>query len=136
MTLIETRNDVLLLVGREDFSPPRSFGDAAAVSTHDCVAFAVGDGPVTVDLAPTSATDLVPLGEFVIEAEGLLSLRDVWNKEYDAAGVTPGLTRIAVLGDDATAPTRVALTFTPAGLSPAAPAPAGRVERLPRLRLS
>ena len=34
MTLIETRNDVLLLVGREDFSPPRSFGGAAAVSTR------------------------------------------------------------------------------------------------------
>lgn len=114
MTLIETRNDVLLLVGREDFSPPRSFGGAAATATHDCVAFAVGDGPVTVELSPVAAAGMHDLGEFTIEAEGLLSLRDVWNKEYDAAGVTPGLTRITVRGDDPSAPTRVALTFTPA----------------------
>ncbi len=114
MTLIETRNDVLLLVGREDFSPPRSFGGATAVSTHDCVAFAVGEGPVTVELTPVAAPGLQDLGEFVVEAEGLLSLRDVWNKEYDAAGVTPGLTRVTVLGDDATAPTRVVLVFAPA----------------------
>jgi hypothetical protein len=114
VTLIETRNDVLLLVGREDFSPPRSFGGAVAVATHDCVAFAVGEGPVTVELTPVAAPGLQDLGEFVIEAEGLLSLRDVWNKEYDAAGVTPGLTRISVRGDDATAPTHVSLTFTAA----------------------
>ena len=115
MTLIETRNDVLLLVGREDFSPPRSFGGAAAVATHDCVAFAVGEGPVTVEVTPFAAPNLQRLGEFVIEAEGLLSLRDVWNKEYDAAGVTPGLTRVTVHGDDDTAPRRVALVFAPAG---------------------
>ena len=114
MTLIETRNDVLLLVGREDFSPPRSFGGAAAVATHDCVAFAVGEAPVTVELSPVAAPGLQDLGEFVIEAEGLLSLRDVWNKEYDAAGVTPGLTRVTVRGDDDTAPTRVSLVFAPA----------------------
>ena len=69
MTLIETRNDVLLLVGREDFSPPRSFGGAAAVATHDCVAFAVGEGPVTVEVTPFAAPNLQRLGEFVIEAE-------------------------------------------------------------------
>lgn len=114
MTLIETRNDVLLLVGREDYSPPRSFGGGAAVATHDCVAFAVGEGPVTVELTPVAASRLQPLGEFVIEAEGLLSLRDVWNKEYAAAGVTPGLTRVTVLGDDPEAPTRVALVFSAA----------------------
>ncbi|QIK67997.1 hypothetical protein G7072_18085 [Nocardioides sp. HDW12B] len=114
MTLIETRNDVLMLVGREDFTPPRSFGGASATATHDCVAFAVGEGPVTVELTPVAAGGLQPLGEFVIEAEGLLSLRDVWNKEYDAAGVTPGLTRVAVLGDDPDAPTHVALVFSAA----------------------
>ena len=112
MTLIETRNDVLLLVGREDFSPPRSFGGAAATATHDCVAFAVGEGPLTVELTPVATGSLHALGVFVIEAEGLLSLRDVWNKEYDAAGVTPGLTRVAVLGDDAEAPTHVTLVFS------------------------
>ena len=114
MTLIETRNDVLLLVGREDFSPPRSFGGLAAVATNDCVAFAVAEGPVTVELTAVAPSGLRELGAFVIEAEGLLSLRDVWNKEYDAAGVTPGLTRVSVHGDDDTAPRRIALVLAPA----------------------
>lgn len=111
MTLIETRNDVLLLVGREDFTPPRSFGGAAAVATHDCVAFAVGEGPVTVDLVAVAPPDLHPLGDFVVESEGLLSLRDVWSKEYDAAGVAPGATRVEVLGDDAESPRRISLVL-------------------------
>ena len=114
MTLIETRNDVLLLVGREDFSPPRSFGGAARRGHARLRRLRGRRGPGHRRAHPGRRVRPAGLGEFVIEAEGLLSLRDVWNKEYDAAGVTPGLTRVTVHGDDDTAPTRVALVFAPA----------------------
>lgn len=110
--LVEPPSSVLLLVGREDFSPPTTFGGRTAVATHDCVAVTVqpvDDGPTSVTLSPEAAAPgLVRLGEFEVESEGLLSLRDVHSREYDAMGVDAGPCVVVVWGDDETEPGRVA----------------------------
>lgn len=95
-----------LLVGREDFTPPSTFSGAICVATHDCVAvgvLSVDDGPTRATLsssAESSSTDLVKLGDFSIESEGLVSVRDVYNREYVAGGVEPGTVQVTVLGND------------------------------------
>lgn len=109
--VIEPPNSVLLLVGREEFTPPDSFAGRACVATTDCIAvgvLSVDDGPTTAELAqePQSA-HLARLGEFTIESEGHLSLRDVYNREYEAMGVEPGAVRVAVLADDVSEPSEV-----------------------------
>jgi len=101
--MIRPPNSVLLLVGREDYSPPHTFAGRTCVATLDCVAvgvLATTDGPTSVTLAPAADTkDLVLLDEFTIESEGLLSLRDVYSREHDAMGVEPGQVRVSVWGD-------------------------------------
>jgi hypothetical protein len=44
------------------------------------------------------------LGQFQLETEGLLSVRSVYNKEYDAMGVPPGLARVTLWGNTASEP--------------------------------
>lgn len=109
--LVEPPSSVLLLVGREQFTPPTTFGGRTAVATHDCVAVTVRDveeGPTSVTLSPEAAgSGLVRLGEFEIESEGLLSLRDVYSREYDAMGLDAGPCVVGVWGDDETEPGRV-----------------------------
>lgn len=109
--VIEPPNSVVLLVGREEFTPPKSFGGAAAVATHDCVAvgvLSVDDGPTSVTLVPESDhSGLIPLGEFTVETEGQLSVRDVCNREYETLGVEPGRHLVAVWGNDETEPDAV-----------------------------
>ena len=51
--------------------------------------------------------NLVMLGEFPIETEGLLSVRSVYNKDYDAMGVRPGLARVTIWGNSDTEPSEV-----------------------------
>jgi hypothetical protein len=106
-------SSVLLLVGREEFTPPTTFGGRACVATVDCVAIAVASvnvSPTSVTLAPTmDRTDLVRLADVEIESEGLLSLRDVYSREYDAMGVVPGLTRVVVWGDSESEPSELAI---------------------------
>ena len=111
--MIEPPNSVILLVGREEFSPPATFAGGIAVATHDCVAIgvlSVDDGPTAVDLVPEAETQgLIRLGEFVIETEGLVSLRDVYNREYDALGTEPGSCHVTVWGNDDAEPNEVTL---------------------------
>lgn len=109
--LVEPPSSVLLLVGREDFTPPSTFGGRTAVATHDCVAVtvqAVDDGPTSVTLSPEAAAPgLVRLGEFEVESEGLLSLRDIYSREYDAMGLDAGACVVVVWGNDETEPDQV-----------------------------
>lgn len=113
MPLIEPPNSVLLVVGREHFTPPSSFNGMACASTSDCVAIGVG----RVDDAPTLAgfalevarDDLQQLGEFTLETEGMLSIRDIYNREYEAVGVDPGSVLLTVWGDDEQEPCELIL---------------------------
>ena len=116
MTLtVQPPHAVLLVVGREQFAPPTSFGAAACVATADCVAVSVGDGPTSLELAPSPRTSgLRVLGEFTIESEGLVSVRDVYSREYDTLGVPAGLAAVTVWGDAAEEPGHVAVQVTPA----------------------
>ena len=113
--IIEPPNSVLLLVGREEFTPPESFGGRTCVATHDCVAIAVvsvDDAPTSLSLSPTPDTEaLMRLGEFQVETEGQLSVRDVYNREYDTVGVAPGLSLVTVWGNDAVEPSEIAVQF-------------------------
>lgn len=110
---IRPSHPVVLLVGREDFTPPRSFAGANVAATHDCLAVglpAPGDGPVQVQIVPSTETavvdrlDLDHLGDFDMDSEGQLSVRDVHGREYDAMGVEPGTHRVTVLGTDPSEP--------------------------------
>lgn len=108
----EVPSSVFLLVGREDFTPPRTFGGEACVATHDCLAVAAIDGPdgrpdVAFAFEPGGSSGLVELGRFSLESEGLLSLRDVYNRELESAGVEAGLVEVTVLGDHREEPSRV-----------------------------
>lgn len=117
MTLtISPPSSVLLVVGREEFTPPRTFGGRACTATGDCLAVAVAAGaPVELTLAPAPDTSgLVALGRYEIETEGLLSVRDVYSREYDTMGTAPGRVAVTVWGDDEDAPARVALQVAPA----------------------
>lgn len=114
MPVVEPAHCVLLLVGREDFTPPGSFGGATCVTTHDCLAIGVAT-QTSVEVAPEPATgSLVRLGEFRIESEGLLSLRSVYSREYDNIGVDPGLVLVTVWADDPDEPAELALQVGPA----------------------
>jgi hypothetical protein len=115
--MIEPPNSVLLLVGREDFTPPDTFAGATCVATSDCIAvgvLSVDDGPTLATFAQaTDMSGLVTLGEFSIESEGHLSLRDVYNREYDSFGVDAGLVRVTVLANDESEPCEVTFRVGP-----------------------
>jgi hypothetical protein len=109
--LVEPQHSVVLVVGREQFTPPTTFGGDACTATHDCVAIGVRtveDGPTDVTISPEAAAGrLVRLGDFQVETEGLLSVRSVYNKEYDAMGVPPGLACVTIWGDTGSEPSEV-----------------------------
>ncbi len=106
-------SSVLLLVGREEFTVPSTFAGGTCAATHDCLVVAVrpaADGPTEVTLSPApGSAGLAELGRFDLESEGLLSLRDVWGREYDALGVDPGTVTVTVWGNDPREPDRVEL---------------------------
>ena len=114
--LVEPQHSVLLVVGREQFTPPSTFGGEACTATRDCVAVgvrSVDDGPTDVTITPeVGRDDLVNLGEFQVETEGLLSVRSVYNKEYDAMGVPPGLATVTIWGNSDTEPSEVLVHVT------------------------
>ena len=111
--MIEPPNSVLLVVGREEFTPPATFGGRSCVATNDCVAIgvmSVDDAPTFASFAATAARDdLIRLAEFTIETEGTVSIRDVYNREYEAIGVDPGSVLLTVWGDDETEPCEILL---------------------------
>ena len=116
--MVEPPNSVLLLVGREEFTPPATFGGEIAAATHDCVAVgvrSVDDGPTALALVPRAKADrLIRLGEFVIETEGQISVRDVYNREYEALGIEPGSALVTVWGNDDAEPNEVTFEVRPA----------------------
>jgi hypothetical protein len=107
----------VLLVGREDYTTPTSFGDATSVATMDCIAVATlspVDGPTFVSVAPSADhPGLVTLGEYTIESEGLVSVRDVFHREHDAMGVEAGYVEVQVLANDAVEPDEVVFVVRP-----------------------
>ncbi len=115
-TLLALPGSVLFLVGREQFTPPRSFDGGTCVSTVDCVAVAVSevaDGPVAVTLSPApGGSGLRVLGEFDVETEGQLSVRDLYNREHESVGVPAGAAHVVVWGDADDQPSEVALQFS------------------------
>jgi hypothetical protein len=120
---LEVPKALLLLVGREDFDPPTSFRGRVCAASDDCVAIAVrdgadgADGATEITLDPEAPrTGLTEVGRFVVECEGLVSLRDVWGREHAGYGVEPGLVELTIHVDDAGGPTRVAV-----GVRPVAP---------------
>lgn len=110
---LEVPKAVLLLVGREDFDPPTSFGGRLCAATAACLAISTrdaADGPTEVVLDPeASRVGLTRVGDFVLENEGLLSLRDVWGREHAGYGVEPGHATVTVWVDDERVPARVVL---------------------------
>ena len=56
---VEPQHSVILVVGREQFTPPKSFGGEACTATHDCVAIGVRtveDGPTDVTISREGGT--------------------------------------------------------------------------------
>jgi len=101
---------VVLLVGREEFSPPSSFNGQTCVATSDCLAIGVADSPTTVSLGPSPGSGgLTVLARHVIETEGLLSLRDVYSREYDNMGSPAGQALVTVWGNDPTEPSELVI---------------------------
>lgn len=115
MPLVDPASPLLLVVGREEFTTPPHFPeDAACAATQDCVAVAVRlDGtPTSLSVTPSSAASrLVELGRFEVETEGLLSVRDIYNREHAAVGVSPGWVTVTVWGDHAFEPGEVHVQF-------------------------
>ena len=108
--VVEPQHSVILVVGREQFTPPKTFGGEACTATHDCVAIGVRTvgQPTDVTISPEGAIGaLVRLGDFQVETEGLLSVRSVYNKEYDAMGVPPGLAQVTIWGNTDSEPSEV-----------------------------
>ena len=113
---IQPPNSVLLLVGREEFTPPPTFAGEACAATLDCIAvgvLSVDDGSTLASFAQAREPSLAILGEFTIESEGHLSLRDVYNREYDSIGVDAGAVRVTVMGNDRSEPSKVRFIVGP-----------------------
>ena len=110
---IEPANSVVLIVGREQFTVPPTFNGATSVGTLDCVALAVrsvDDGPTVVTVVPEGApAGMLLVGTYELESEGLLSVRDVYGREFLAVGVDPGVCGLEIWGNDASDPDRVTL---------------------------
>lgn len=109
----------MLLVGREDYTAPASFGGATCIATPDCIAVATlspVDGPTTVSVVPTAGDrELVMLGDFTIESEGQVSVRDVFHRDHDAIGVEPGHVSVQVMANAAVEPDEVVFVVPPGG---------------------
>jgi hypothetical protein len=114
--VVEPASSVLLVVGREQYTPPSTFGGETCAASHDCVAIAVvdmRDSPTTVTLTPSPDTrGLVAVGDFPLESEGLVSLRDVYGREYDAMGAGPGMVQVTVWANRADRPDRLEVQVT------------------------
>ena len=111
--LIEPPSSVLLVVGREHFTPPSSFEGSACAATADCLAIgvrSVDDGPTSAGFAlEVARPDLQQLGRFTLETEGTLSIRDIYNREHEAVGVDPGHVDLTVWANDEQEPSELLL---------------------------
>ncbi|MGO4360959.1 hypothetical protein [Terrabacter sp. RAF57] len=115
--VIEPPNSVVLLVGRDEFTAPASFAGNAVSATEDCVAvgvLSVDDGSTTVELGRSPhIAGLSRLRELSLETEGQVSIRDVYNREYEVLLVKPGKYAVTVWGNDPTEPDVVAFEVRP-----------------------
>lgn len=115
--MIEPPNSVVLLVGREQFSPPATFEGQPCVATHDCIAVGVinvFDAPTLVTLDTTPATDnMIVLGEFALETDGTVSIRDVYNREISSLDVAAGSLQVIVWANDEREPCEVRFEVRP-----------------------
>ena len=108
--LVEPPSSVLIVVGREEFTPPSSFGGSACAATDDCIVIAVRDvedGPTTLSMAVTPPSGLTRLGDFRLLNEGLVGVRDLSYREHEAIGVDPGWASVTVWGDAEREPSEI-----------------------------
>jgi hypothetical protein len=101
---------VLIVVGREEFTPPSSFGGGACAATDDCIVIAVRDvedGPTTLSMSVAAPSGLTRLGDFRLLSEGLVGVRDLSYREHEAVGVDPGWATVTVWGNAVDQPSEV-----------------------------
>jgi hypothetical protein len=107
---VEPPHSVLIVVGREEFTPPSSFGGSACAATDDCIVVAVRDvedGPTTLSMSVTAPAALTRLGEFRLLSEGLVGVRDLSFREHEAVGVDSGWATVTVWGDAEQEPSQI-----------------------------
>ena len=107
---LEPPSSVLIVVGREEFTPPSSFGGSACAATDDCIVIAVRDvedGPTTLSMSVTAPSGLARLGDFRLLSEGLVGVRDLSYREHEAVGVDPGWAAVTIWGDTEQEPSEV-----------------------------
>lgn len=110
---IDVPSSVVLVVGSEQFTPPTTFEGLSCAASDDCVAVVVSS-PLVVDFAGAAPGDAaVDLGTFTLATEGQLSVRDVYNRGFESAGVEPGAVRVTVWGDRADEPGRIVVQVHP-----------------------
>ena len=118
---VQPPNSVVLVVGREEFTLPTSFDGATAVGTTDCIALGVrsaDDGPTSITVTVGNDPESMQLiGEFELKCEGLLFVRDVYSRELLTVGVEPGISRVAIWGNDPNEPDQVVVVLSSAGRS-------------------
>ena len=107
---VEPPSSVLIVVGREDFTPPSSFGGGACAATDDCIVIAVReveDGPTRLSMSVASPSGLTRLGDFRLQSEGLVGVRDLSFREHEAIGVGPGWADVTIWGNDEREPSEI-----------------------------
>ena len=107
---VEPPHSLLVVVGREEFTPPTAFGGSACAATDDCIVIAVHpsqDGPTSLAMAVDPPTGLTELGTFRLQSEGLVGVRDANFREYDAVGVDSGWATVTVWGNTVDQPSEI-----------------------------
>lgn len=115
--LVRPANSVILVAGRESYTPPESLNGQPCAATADCIAIGVvsaDDDATDVSFSPDGAAE-VPLGDFQIDTDGQLSVRDIYGEVFDVAEVKAPRVRVTVAGNDGSEPTCIRLGVLPAG---------------------
>jgi hypothetical protein len=97
--MIEPPNSLILIVGRDEFTPPTQI-TRPITTTLDCLVI----GTINVQDAPTLISigtdpdidDLEYLDEISIESDGEISVRDIYNNVHASVTVQPGVISIAI----------------------------------------
>jgi hypothetical protein len=109
--IIEPANSVVLVVGRDQYTPPRSLDGEACSATDDCIAVgvvSVDDRPTHVRFGDASTIEsLLMLGRFPIPSDGTISIRDIHGREYLNIETRPGVTSVTIWGNDTSEPSQI-----------------------------